>query len=470
VATVRSSSEKEYYSHPTEKATGVNNGAPQWLTHSSSSQIFFLFLFSLLYEIFSIGIMKMISKFYQSVSSQDSQLFVNSLLQSLALITVISIFKSLKVYYSQRIALKSRYILIQTIHHSYIGHHGVSYLVQQQHPHIDNPDQRITQDVDRFTQEIATFLMNSITIPCILLFYTIYLWLTLGYFAPLMCYLYFVLGTVCSYLQARALIPLVYEQEKLEGDFRSRHVNYQSNIESITLLRGERDEEHRVNRTFSLLLGIGSEIMKQELHLNLIVNWFSYFGSIVNYAVVGASVLYFSKNADSAESDLASQLAAGSYACLYLISGLTTLLTTYESMSKICALSNRVVELIDVIEEHQPSATSSAEKSTHCSSPLTINHSEVELVPPGDQLSSLPSALTYPVAELPIVRITNFTFFFPSTQRQCVINFELRRGTLFTSSLSLNFLRYETVDKWSFWDWQGKLLNMVVELTGHDIM
>jgi ATP-binding cassette, subfamily D (ALD), member 4 len=430
MATMRSSSSNGCSSSSNLKsgssAVSGENGIPSWLTHSTSSHLFFLFLYSLLYEIFSIGIMKMISKFYQSVSSQDSQLFVHSLLQSLALISIISIFKSLKVYYSQRIALQSRYKLTQTIHQFYIGQHGVSYLIQQEYPEIDNPDQRITQDIDRFTQEIATFLMNAISIPCILLFYTIYLWLTLGYFAPLMCYLYFVLGSACSYFQARALIPLIYEQEKLEGNFRSRHVNYQSNIESITLLKGERDEEHRLNRTFSFLLRIGSEIMKQELFLNLIVNWFSYFGSIVNYAVVGTSVLYISKNANSTESDLASQLAAGSYACLYLISGLTTLLSTYESMSKICALSNRVVELIDLMSGTQPSNLSK-QPPTHSS---ISRNAEVELVPPVDQLVSPLSDSIDSLPELSILRITNFTFFFPSTRRRCAINFELRRGRL----------------------------------------
>ena len=36
------------------------------------------------------------------------------------------------------------------------------------------------------------------------------------------------------------------------------------------------------------------EINLQEFQLNLIINWFSYFGSVVNYAIVGASVLFLS--------------------------------------------------------------------------------------------------------------------------------------------------------------------------------
>lgn len=399
---------------------------PLWLTsHSIPYNFFYLFLFSIFYEISSIGIMKIISKFYFSVSSQNHQLFLHCLWQSLLLITIISIFKSLKIYYCERIAIQSRYKLTNYLHYHLIGKHGICYFLQYENKNkIDNPDQRITQDIDKLTQEISTFLMNVISIPAILLFYSIYLWLTIGFFAPMMCYLYFIIGSLCSYFQAKRLVPLVYEQEKLEGNFRAGHVNYQTHLPSITLLRGEKDEEFRLQRNFSFLVKIASDIMKQELYLNLIVNWFSYFGSIVNYAVIGASVLYFSQLSNSSESDLASSLAAGSYACLYLISGLTTLLSTYESLSKIAALSSRVVELIEVtsLSRQRSEKVNQQGINRHFDEP---QEQELELVSHSQDISI---QSTSHVTNSPLIHVTKHTFTLPCRGIRCDVNFALTKG------------------------------------------
>jgi ABC-type uncharacterized transport system fused permease/ATPase subunit len=419
--------------HETRSATSPSSLLPSWIRNSAALNLFFLFLFSLLYEVASIGVMKIISKFYLSVTSQDIHLFLNCLVQALLLVTLISIFKSFKIYYSDRIALQCRYKIVRYLHENYIGAAGAGYLIQERRDIIDHPDQRATQDVDRLTKEMSSFLVNVMSLPGILLFYTIYLWLTVGPFAPLMCYLYFLIGSFCSYFQARALIPLVYEQEKLEGAFRASHVNYQSNIESIALLKGEQDEERRLNRHFDSLVSKVSEIMNQELWLNLIVNWFSYLGAIINYAVIGASVLYFSQNSHSAESDLASELASGSYACLYLISGLTTLLSTYESISKICALSNRVVELIEAVQQRK--ALSSDMRSLR-SLPFPPHVAEVELTHPpplSNEVISPLGAMLRDNSETLLLKIENFKFSFPANAAQCGLTLEVRRGRRFSS-------------------------------------
>lgn len=76
----------------------------------------------------------------------------------------------------------------------------------------------------------------------------------------------------------------------------------------------------------------------------------------VNYVVVGGAIFCMygrtdssSISPDDSEADLASKLAEGSYACLYLISALSTLISSSESASEAAGLARRVAELLDLL-------------------------------------------------------------------------------------------------------------------------
>lgn len=93
----------------------------------------------------------------------------------------------------------------------------------------------------------------------------------------------------------------------------------------------------------------------------------------VNYAVIGLAILYIqhshrkltmtnstdgdsaiegdtaSTNSSLSEAEIASLIASGSYACLYLISAFSTILASFESISELIALGSRVLELSDAL-------------------------------------------------------------------------------------------------------------------------
>lgn len=323
--------------------------------HASRSRINFILLIivSFAFEISSIAIMKVISRFYFSVTSRDFELFLTCLWRSLIVISVVSAMKSLKTYFTEVCALEWRASLVKFLHENCINKAMVAYNAITIN-RLENMDQRITQDLYRLTADAAKLVADVATAPAVIIFYSYYLWRKVGFIPPVACFVYFLLGSLCTYLQARKLIPRVYLQEMCEGRFRLLHSQFISNIEAIALLGGEHSEWKRMSKSFGHLVEIVRDVINTQLPLYLIVNWFSYFGAIVNYAVVGASVLYVMRK-DSIEhgdgddslssSDTASLLAEGSYACLYLISGFSTLLEASQTTSRVLALCTRVCEL-----------------------------------------------------------------------------------------------------------------------------
>ena len=325
-----------------------------WRSYGSINLVF-LVITAFAFELSSIAIMGVISRFYYSVSSSDSGLFFKCLWKSLVVVSLVSTLKSFKTYYTEVCAVEWREKLAKIIHACYVRKDMVAYNLICLDK-IENADQRATQDLYRLTADGAQLVADVVTAPAVIIFYSCYLWYTVGYLPPIACFVYFLLGSLCSYFQAKRLVPLVYYQEACEGKFRLAHTQFLLNIEAIALLNGEKREWVRVDGALAALVRQVREVISSQLPLFLVVNWFSYVGSIVNYAVVGASVLYFARNRDGSStaeggdgessSDMASLLAEGSYACLYLISGFSTLLQAYETGSRVLALSSRVCELV----------------------------------------------------------------------------------------------------------------------------
>lgn len=118
-------------------------------------------------------------------------------------------------------------------------------------------DQRITTDVDRFTQTFRSMITNLVSSPLMILYYTYMTYRFLGILGPLSVrswfffsfflfskltlqkklFVYFVIGSIISRFFMSPLVPIVELQEKLEGDYRFVHTAVRSFAESVAFYR-----------------------------------------------------------------------------------------------------------------------------------------------------------------------------------------------------------------------------------------
>jgi putative ATP-binding cassette transporter len=104
--------------------------------------------------------------------------------------------------------------------------------------------------------------------------------------------IYAVVGTALTHLLGWRLVPLNFQRQRVEADFRFNLVRTRENAEQIAALRGEGAErEGHLNR-FGAVVANWTALMKQQKQLNFFSNGYSQAAVILPYLMV--SPAYFS--------------------------------------------------------------------------------------------------------------------------------------------------------------------------------
>jgi putative ATP-binding cassette transporter len=150
---------------------------------------------------------------------------------------------------------------------------------------IDNPDQRIMEDIRSFTRTSLTFLlvllgslMDLVSFIGILWFKsTLLVGVVLGYSLT---------GTALTVLIGRRLVSLNFNQLKFEADFRYSLVHVRDNTESIAFYQGEKPETTRISDRFRRVLKNFSLLIGWQRNLSFFTTAYSYLPVVLPFLVL----------------------------------------------------------------------------------------------------------------------------------------------------------------------------------------
>lgn len=153
----------------------------------------------------------------------------------------------------------------------------------------DNPDQRIQEDMQLFTDYTMTLSMGLLNAVVTLASFVGILWTLSGSFsfsmggstyqiAGAMVWLavaYCVVGTVITHFIGRPLIGINFRQQRYEADFRHHLVRVREYSEAIALDKGEKVEHGQLDLRFGSVLRNYLQLIKQQKNL---ITFTSFFG------------------------------------------------------------------------------------------------------------------------------------------------------------------------------------------------
>ena len=157
---------------------------------------------------------------------------------------------------------------------------------------IDNPDQRIAQDIQGFTQDSLRFLLVIVNSVLQVIFFSQALW-QISHNLVFALVVYSILGTLVAIgFFGNKLVKIRFDQLKKEANFRFGLVRVRENSESIAFYQGEAQESNKLRQIFDTVFNnFNLLILWQELYLGTFSNAYRFLPDIIPVLVVAPSVL-----------------------------------------------------------------------------------------------------------------------------------------------------------------------------------
>lgn len=270
--------------------------------------------------------------------------------------------------------------------------HQVYYRLQVLGSDTDNPDQRISEDINQFVTLTLQLLLGFLKQLTTLGAFGVVLWNLSGAFTvPLGSHefvvygymfwfslVYSILGTVGAHLVGRRLIGLNFDQQRYEADFRFNMMRVRENSESVAFYRGEDAENVGFKERFARVISNYWQLMRQTKLLNFYVNGYAQLAIIV--PLVLAAPRYF--GGEMALGGLMQTVSAFGR----VQDALSYFVESYDTIAQLAAVIRRLSTFTEHMEQAQALEDGVAhEQSTAGESALALAGLDVAL-PDGRQL------------------------------------------------------------------------------------
>lgn len=137
-----------------------------------------------------------------------------------------SICSAAQVWTAELLALHWRRNLTKACHTAYLESPNLCAL-NSPGQDVDNPDERVTQELYNFSQSLTELLRKTVAAPLMILYYSWWVWKYVGWYGPVSVYIFFTMGAAVTRCIISPIAGLVARQERLEAFFRIAHVRYE---------------------------------------------------------------------------------------------------------------------------------------------------------------------------------------------------------------------------------------------------
>ncbi len=244
--------------------------------------------------------------FYQVIQNYDYEGFIQAIGQYSILAGCLVVVRGYQIYARMMLHIRWRYWMTNRYISDWL-YHKTYYLLQLSEEHdTDNPDQRISEDVELFVWLTLKLSLDLLQDVVTVLSFIVILWNLSGvlhfscggYQIPVYGYLvwaaifYAAAGTYWTVKVGRPLVKMDFDQQRYEADFRFSLMRLRENAESIALYAGEKQEKSHCHGNFRAIIMNYLNIITVRKKLMWLTSGYSQISAI--FALLVSSPRYFS--------------------------------------------------------------------------------------------------------------------------------------------------------------------------------
>ncbi|KAG1330322.1 ABC transporter D family member 2, chloroplastic [Cocos nucifera] len=287
----------------------------------------------------SVGFNFLGRDFYNALANKDQEQFTKQLLYYLGGFAGGIPFFVLRDYARETLSLRWRSWMTGYYMKRYFRNQ-MFYKIQSQSI-IDNPDQRIVDDLNSFTGTALSFSLTLFNAAVDLISFSNILY---GIYPPLFVVLlvYSLGGTAISVFLGKDLVTLNFLQEKKEADFRYGLVRVRENAESIAFYAGEENEVQLLLERFRRAFENLSQLLISSRNLEFFTSGYRYLIQILPAAVVAP--MYF---LGKVEFGVINQSVS---AFNHILGDFSIIVYQFQAISAFSAVIDRLGEFDDILD------------------------------------------------------------------------------------------------------------------------
>jgi putative ATP-binding cassette transporter len=225
-------------------------------------------------------------EFMTAVADRESQRYVVFALLYVAVFAGSTVVAVLYKYAQDRLALLWRVWLSKHLIDGYLA--GDTFYRIQLRDEVDNPDQRITEDVKIFTDSFLSFLLMLVNSAMTAIAFATVLWLITPWLF-VATVLYAACGSLITIYLGRRLPGLDNLQLKKEADLRYNLARLREYAEPITLLQGNANENTRLKSLLTRLAENYKQVIAVTRNVSFFTSGYNYLVQIIPVLIVAPS-------------------------------------------------------------------------------------------------------------------------------------------------------------------------------------
>jgi len=273
----------------------------KWKAYGLLSLITFGIIFQVMVN---VQVNRFYKTFYDAIQEMNARVVLLSIFQFSLIVTAYLLVAGYSAYFTGRLTIHWRRWLTQHYLNHWLKKNNF-YRMEVLNLSIDNPDQRISEDLDFFPVLTIGLYHGFLSALLNLISFSIILWNLSSNF-PIhflrfevpgylfwTAFFYAVIGTVLTIKIGRWLPFLNYMQQQYNANFRFGLVRVREFNEQIALFGGQNTEGKFLEKNFSFIFSNFLKIIKLQLYLNFFRNGYMQIANIIG--ACAALPLFFAK-------------------------------------------------------------------------------------------------------------------------------------------------------------------------------
>ena len=254
-----------------------------------------------------------------------------------AVTTMVAIFYR---FTEERLGLFWRQWLTRHLMQRYLSHHAYYWITAR--ADIDNPDQRIAEDIRTFTATTLSFALILLNAMITLVAFTGVLW-SITPWLVFAAVAYALFGSLMTMVLGHRLVGLNFLQLKKEADLRYDLMRVREEAESIAYRHGEAQEHARLSRRLTAAVENCKRIIAVNRNLGFFTTGYNYMTQIIPVLIVAP--LYIRE-------DIAfGVVTQAATAFTFVVGAFSVLVTEFQRLSTFAAVITRLGAFREALAE-----------------------------------------------------------------------------------------------------------------------